>query len=511
MPTTQAPAPGRLAAPKFSYGTTFGLLLVALFFPVALMVFNPTLMFERGWEQYVGTTLYAWAVVTLGRELLRLKADESAFAEAGRMLADPSKIAAEDRRVLPARLRGLASSGGAPVEQLMELNREGSGLDQEESAGRFMLTRYILYLLPVIGFIGTVEGISRALMNISLVLPMVKNLDGFMSNLTGVTSALQIAFDSTLLALFLSAALMLVQTLVFRRSDDLLARVDRWVVEHALGKLSATHSEDSALAEVARKLDELGERLGLGIGPHVDRFAASVESLPKALAGIQRGADAIERLGEGVIGGRFDVGRRPQGRGLARADRGDHVRAGRALRAARRHQAEHGPDVRSDRGDVGVVVDLVRTLQPRQPGAACADLDEPEGRHRIAPGQHGAGQHALSDHRQEDVPRDEGRLQRHHGRRGVNRPRGFHETFEGGHSGGMEFGGSGEDSFVAVVVTKLTGALLFILLLTMVIMALLPKAIDLPSSPGANGEDDAAAALDPDPGEPPRGHRRPSV
>jgi hypothetical protein len=52
-----------------------------------------------------------------------------------------------------------------------------------------------------------------------------------------------------------------------------------------------------------------------------------------------------------------------------------------------------------------------------------------------------------------------------------------------GHSG-MEFGGSGEDSFVAVVVTKLTGALLFILLLTMVIMALLPKAIDLPSSPG---------------------------
>jgi len=61
----------------------------------------------------------------------------------------------------------------------------------------------------------------------------------------------------------------------------------------------------------------------------------------------------------------------------------------------------------------------------------------------------------------------------------------------GGHSG-LEFGGSGEDSFVAVVVTKLTGALLFILLLTMVIMALLPKAIDLPSSEKATGEHDAA-------------------
>jgi hypothetical protein len=48
-----------------------------------------------------------------------------------------------------------------------------------------------------------------------------------------------------------------------------------------------------------------------------------------------------------------------------------------------------------------------------------------------------------------------------------------------GSRSGLEFGGSGEDSFVAVVVTKLTGALLFILLLTMVIMALLPKAVDI--------------------------------
>ena len=109
-----------------------------------------------------------------------------------------------------------------PAAQLMELNREASGLEQEQASGRFTLTRYILYLLPVIGFIGTVEGISKALMNISKVLPMVKDLDGFMNNLTGVTSALQIAFDSTLLALFLSAALMLVQTLVYRRAEDLL-------------------------------------------------------------------------------------------------------------------------------------------------------------------------------------------------------------------------------------------------------------------------------------------------
>ncbi len=49
------------------YASTVTMLVLALLFPVGLMIFNPTLMFERGWEQYVGTGIYFWAVVTLGR------------------------------------------------------------------------------------------------------------------------------------------------------------------------------------------------------------------------------------------------------------------------------------------------------------------------------------------------------------------------------------------------------------------------------------------------------------
>ena len=47
-----------------------------------------------------------------------------------------------------------------------------------------------------------------------------------------------------------------------------------------------------------------------------------------------------------------------------------------------------------------------------------------------------------------------------------------------------DFGGSGEDSFVAVVVTKLTGALLFILLLTMTILVLIPRADQVSQNSG---------------------------
>lgn len=319
---------------RLAYPGTLAMLGLALAFPVALMIFNPTLMFERGWEQYVGTGIYAWAVVTLARELSWLWKNEQAFEEAPALLKTmirdrsstgnwsptPAKSGQVDRRILPSRLRQLASyveeARSPTVDQLMELNREGSGLDQEQATGRFTLTRYILYLLPVIGFIGTVEGISHALMEISVVLPMVKDLDGFMNNLTKVTSALQIAFDSTLLALFLSAALMLVQTLVYRRSEDLLARVDRWVVEQVLPKVGTDHPLADSLAlaiapqlellrrEIAAILEPAAQafetqsaRWGERLGAPIEQFSKSVDRLPMSLAAFQRGAEAIAAIG----------------------------------------------------------------------------------------------------------------------------------------------------------------------------------------------------------------------
>jgi biopolymer transport protein ExbB/TolQ len=325
------------------YGVAAAMLVLALLFPIGLMVFDPTLMFKRGWEQYVGTGIYLWAVLTLGRELVGLWRNERAFEEAPELLkrvnvaaskaaeAEARAAAArtsaavegsdEERRLLPRRVRQLASyireTRDPSVTQLMEVNREASGLDQEQVAGRFTLTRYILYLLPVIGFIGTVEGISRALMKISEVLPMVKELDGFLSNLTGVTAALQIAFDSTLLALFLSAALMLVQTLVFRRSEELLARVDRWVVEHVLPRVGGDDNPVAdRLAEVigprldemaqrlarvlepsARSLQDQANKLGESLRAPIAQFSAAVQRLPEALATFNQGAETIGRIG----------------------------------------------------------------------------------------------------------------------------------------------------------------------------------------------------------------------
>jgi biopolymer transport protein ExbB/TolQ len=314
-------------------GATLFLALAALF-PVGLMITNPTLMFERGWEQYVGTALYFWAVVMLGRELHRLWRDEHAFDYSSDLIRQVKQAVAGEasgkpvgevepgtsRLILVRRVGQLAGfikeSKRPGAGQVMDVNRESSGLDQEQMIGRFTLTRYILYLLPVIGFIGTVEGISKALMNISKVLPLVRDLDAFLHNLTSVTAALQIAFDSTLLALFLSAALMLAQTLTQKLSEDLLARVDRWVVDHLLPRVATGDTPaDELAAALGPRLDQLAANLEKALAPAtqalqiqadalaqrlaepIAQFAEAVDRLPRSLSSFEKGAGEIGRLG----------------------------------------------------------------------------------------------------------------------------------------------------------------------------------------------------------------------
>src|SRR5579864_7540617 len=114
-------AEGASGYSRRAYLGTLAMLALALAFPIALMVLNPTLMFERGWEQYLGTSIYLWAVITLSRELVRLWGNEKAFAEAPGLLAmwtkaveSPGPGRAEtpnadesDQRLLPTRLRQL--------------------------------------------------------------------------------------------------------------------------------------------------------------------------------------------------------------------------------------------------------------------------------------------------------------------------------------------------------------------------------------------------------------------
>jgi uncharacterized protein YukE len=103
---------------------------------------------------------------------------------------------------------------------------------------------------------------------------------------------------------------------VFRRSEDLLARVDRFVVDQVLPRVGTDdpmanrlvemmgphldelgHKLVAVLEPAARSLHEQAEKLGESLRIPIMHFATGVERLPAALDSFREGADAIGRVG----------------------------------------------------------------------------------------------------------------------------------------------------------------------------------------------------------------------
>ena len=92
----------------------------------------------------------------------------------------------------------------------------------KKSADFYIVPRYINWAIPILGFIGTVLGISLAADGIQSIIGSNQNFSQLSTNLGQAISPLGIAFDTTLIALSLSVLLMLFQTVLQKWEDNLL-------------------------------------------------------------------------------------------------------------------------------------------------------------------------------------------------------------------------------------------------------------------------------------------------
>lgn len=97
-----------------------------------------------------------------------------------------------------------------------------SDIDQERQQQRYSLVRILIWATPMLGFLGTVLGISQALGGIA-----VGPDNDFQQMMDGLRGNLYIAFDTTALALTLSMVMMFAQFLVERFESQLLRLVDQ--------------------------------------------------------------------------------------------------------------------------------------------------------------------------------------------------------------------------------------------------------------------------------------------
>lgn len=133
-------------------------------------------------------------------------------------------------RRLSNALRYIAQSDSA--EGMDEQLRHLSDVDAERSHDGYSLVRMIIWATPMLGFLGTVIGITLALGNLS---PEAL-VDAPKEAMQGLLAGLSVAFDTTALALSLSIVLMFIQFLVREVETQLLTTVDRRTEDALVGR-----------------------------------------------------------------------------------------------------------------------------------------------------------------------------------------------------------------------------------------------------------------------------------
>ncbi|PID47392.1 MAG: hypothetical protein CSB47_00670 [Proteobacteria bacterium] len=103
--------------------------------------------------------------------------------------------------------------------------------EREYMRGSFALPRFMVWAIPILGFIGTVWGISNGIARFSDAMTATSSVTDVSSmlkdNLPLVTNSLATAFDTTLLALLLSVPLMMTMIWLEKREEAYLTQLDQ--------------------------------------------------------------------------------------------------------------------------------------------------------------------------------------------------------------------------------------------------------------------------------------------
>ena len=139
----------------------------------------------------------------------------------------PTELASLIRRL------ALRFQAGRSVEQTHQLLTSELELWQYRVDLDYGFLRYVTWLIPTIGFIGTVVGISQALRFAGGGTVAADSADF----LPAVTARLAVAFDTTLVALGMSAVLVFLLHLVQEREERSLEASGAYCLDHLITRL----------------------------------------------------------------------------------------------------------------------------------------------------------------------------------------------------------------------------------------------------------------------------------
>ncbi len=140
------------------------------------------------------------------------------------------------------------------VNDVSSILRAQAENDEDQVASSYTVLNGLVWGIPVLGFIGTVLGLSLAIGRFTLTLQAAGDLALIRSSLQGVTSGLATAFETTLIALTFTLILQLGITFQQKREMAFLDECNDYCHAHIVSKLRLVDRQQSASAPVATEI-----------------------------------------------------------------------------------------------------------------------------------------------------------------------------------------------------------------------------------------------------------------
>jgi biopolymer transport protein ExbB/TolQ len=177
------------------------------------------------------------------------------------------------------------------ASDVREMMVSQSDIDSARIGGSYTLTRAFLWAIPLLGFIGTVIGLSQAIGGMNFA--NIEDVGKIVSSINNVTSGLGTAFDATLLGLVLAMTLNFPLNSLSKQEDDNLNAIDAFCNEVLLPRLNdgvgAGNGDAAAIADtVVKQLASAHQDLLTDLNALSSRMVDYATSLDEKMAAFQQ-------------------------------------------------------------------------------------------------------------------------------------------------------------------------------------------------------------------------------
>jgi len=210
---------------------------------------------HRGPTQYATVFFTAWASSILGVKWRKLRFQRRSLEhivvpEAADFVLAPTTVDEVIQRIyqtvdeprqftlfnrITVALANLRNLGR--VTDVDDILRSQAEQDEAVVDSSYALVEGFVWAIPVLGFIGTVLGLSQAIGEFSSVLSAGKDVTAIAEGLRGVTAGLATAFETTLVALVAALCIQLAMVALRRNEAEFLEACAEYCTRHIVGRL----------------------------------------------------------------------------------------------------------------------------------------------------------------------------------------------------------------------------------------------------------------------------------